>query len=111
MPRHVLRYCPGRACFLASQLSRVRTELPEVLDRQTRVEYSIDVNEYAVSAAEEVARLFGKRKRWADFGYDLADRGKVNGFGIQQLLDKLFVLFGFAHLILLVFRGGKSACA
>jgi hypothetical protein len=43
-------------------------------------------------------RLFGAREGWTGFCNDLANRGKVYGFGVKQLLDDLCGLIGISHV-------------
>jgi hypothetical protein len=92
MPRHVPDSCHGLASP-GAQFASVNAEFAEIFDWQARVEDSIDVNEDAVRAAEEVARLFGEREGGAEFGNDFADGSEVDGFGVKQFLDELLVLF------------------
>jgi len=63
----------------------------EVFDRGSRICDPVYPNEDAVDAAEKVPRLFGDREGWTGFYNDLANRGKVYGFGVKQLLDALSV--------------------
>jgi hypothetical protein len=92
MPCHVPDSCHGSASPSA-QFASINAEFGEVFDWQARVEDSIDVNEDAVRAAKEVARLLGERKGRSEFRNDFSDGREVYGFGIKQLLDELLVLF------------------
>jgi hypothetical protein len=71
--------------FLGSQFAGIGGKLTQIFHRKARVKNAIDVEENAVRAAEEVARLFGERKRRSDFGNHLTYGGEIYCFGIQQL--------------------------
>jgi hypothetical protein len=86
MPHHALGAVNGLTS-LGSQFARIRGKVAEVFDGPARVENAVAMEEDAVCAAKEVARLFGERKRRTDFGDDLADSGEVYGFGIKQFLN------------------------